>query len=136
MYVCVITRLFVVFLFFFVCVLFRVPQCTPALCSETSSCRAASTFPDTGYVSMPTSSARTSRCGQLTLRTFTVTHRHLWRVVRLTPGPPKTSHLVHPTSTHLMIPSVRNHAVSHSQISSPHTADRVKRSSVSEIFQS
>lgn len=41
-------------------------QCTPALFSEISFYKAGSTFPGTGCVSMPTSSARTSRYEWLT----------------------------------------------------------------------
>lgn len=79
MYVCVMTGLSLC-----CCVVCCVSQCTPALCSETSCCRAASTFPDTGCVSMPTSSAKTSRCGPVTLSRLS---HHLQRVLGFTPGP-------------------------------------------------
>lgn len=43
-------------------------QCTPVLFSEIYFCKAGSTFPETGCVSMPTSSARTLRYEWLTYR--------------------------------------------------------------------
>lgn len=43
-------------------------QCTPVLFSEISFCKAGSTFPETGCVSMPTCLARTLRYEWLTHR--------------------------------------------------------------------